>query len=223
MNAVKIYNADCFEIFKEMQDNSVDITFTSPPYNRKRNDKYTFFEDINDDYFDFLCRAVEESIRVSKKWVFFNIMPNYYNSQSVYQLFGKYSKEIVNVFIWEKLNPLPASGNSITNSFEYIIVFGKEPLKSKTTYTKNIIQTGANSDMPKIHKAVMHPDVADYFMSHFTNEGDTVFDCFMGTGTTGVSAIKHGCNFIGVEISKEYYEYASQNINLENNQMRFNV
>lgn len=37
----KVVNANCFDVLKRMPDNSMDITFTSPPYNRKRNDTYS--------------------------------------------------------------------------------------------------------------------------------------------------------------------------------------
>lgn len=38
----KIYQGDCLEVMKSIDDKSIDYVFTSPPYNRKRNDKYTF-------------------------------------------------------------------------------------------------------------------------------------------------------------------------------------
>ncbi|MCK9415398.1 hypothetical protein M0Q97_01920 [Candidatus Dojkabacteria bacterium] len=47
----KIYHIDCFDGFKELKDNSVSHVFTSPPYNRKRNDKYMFHNDDIDDYY----------------------------------------------------------------------------------------------------------------------------------------------------------------------------
>ena len=45
MEINKIYNENCLDTMAKMQDNSVDIVFTSPPYNSKRNDKYQFYED----------------------------------------------------------------------------------------------------------------------------------------------------------------------------------
>ena len=39
---MQLYNGDCLEILKTFTDKSVDVSFTSPPYNRKRNDKYVF-------------------------------------------------------------------------------------------------------------------------------------------------------------------------------------
>ena len=44
-------------------------------------------------------------------------------------------------------------------------------------------------------------------------EGETVLDCFMGTGTTGVAAVSKGRNFIGVEIVEKYFKTCQQRIN----------
>lgn len=45
-----------------------------------------------------------------------------------------------------------------------------------------------------------------------TEEGDTVLDMFMGTGTTGIAAMKHNRKFIGIEIDENYYNLAKENI-----------
>ena len=47
----------------------------------------------------------------------------------------------------------------------------------------------------------------------WTNEGDLVFDPFMGGGTTGVEALKVNRNFIGIEIVQDYYNIAVNQIN----------
>lgn len=202
-----IYVESCFETFKKMKDKSIDFVFTSPPYNRKRNDKYTFYNDVVVDYFDMLDKLIEESMRVSRKYVFINIMKNYYNSSEVYRLFGKYHDKIAEVFVWEKSNPLPASGFSITNSFEYILCFGEKGLKSNRTYTKNHLTTSV-ARMPKEHKAVMHQSVADYFVGNFMKKGESCFDPFIGTGTTAISCEKYGVDWSGSEIVSEYAEMA---------------
>jgi len=193
-----------------MPDNFVDIVFTSPPYNRKRNDKYLHYNDTIDDYYNFLFKAIGESIRVSSGLVFFNIMKNYYNKDDVFRIIGNFSNQICELFIWEKSNPLPAAGKAITNAYEFIIVFG-DKIKSNTTYTKNHITTPVTK-MPKFHKAVMNEKIALFFIEKFTKPGDIIYDPFMGIGTTGVIAKQLGRGFIGSEISKEYYEIAIKNI-----------
>lgn len=60
--------------------------------------------------------------------------------------------------------------------------------------------------------------VVDHILS-WSNEGDTVLDPFMGSGTTGIAAVQNGRRFIGVEIAKPYYDEALERIkavNLEN-------
>lgn len=214
----KLLNGDCLIEMKKMADKSVDISFTSPPYNRKRNDKYEFYNDDIQDYFGFLCNFTDELLRVTKRHVFINIQKTYYNKEDVFNFIGKYSKQIKEVIIWEKTNPMPASGKNITNSYEFFIVLGNEPLKGNYTYTKNIISTSVNSSMPKEHKAVMKQEVSDWFIESFTRENDIVLDCFMGLGTTGKSCLKNNRNFIGIEINENYFNIAKEDIeNIINN------
>ena len=208
----KLIFGDCLPLLKKMDDKSVDFTFTSPPYNRKRNDKYSHYEDIVENYFEWISSVIDECLRITKNHVFLNIQTNYYNRQDVYKLYGKYYGKIVEVIIWEKTNPMPASGLNITNAVEYFIVFGDTPLKSNSTYTKNIVKSSVHSSMPKNHKAVMKPEIADYFIENFTKEKDMGLDPFAGIGTTGISCKKYGRNFIGFEKTKEYYEMAKKNL-----------
>ena len=210
---IDLRNDDCFKVFKDMPSKSVDITFTSPPYNRKRNDKYDNYDDTLDDYFKFLCDFTDELLRVTKKYVFVNIQKNYYNKEDVFKYIGAYSKKIQEIIIWEKTNPMPASGNNVTNSYEFFIVLGDIPLKSNETYTKNVVVSSVNSSTTlKEHRAVMKQEVSDYFIKTYTEVGDVVLDNFMGTGTTGVSCKKLKRNFIGIEIDKNYFEIAKKKI-----------
>lgn len=208
-----VIQGDCLDVMKGMTDNSVDVVFTSPPYNRKRNDKYSHYTDIIDDYYGFLKNSVTESLRLSKGFVILNIQKTIYNKKDVFRLIGEFGDSIQEIIIWEKSNPMPAPGFSITNAYEFFIVFGDSPLKSNTTYTKNVITTAVNSDMGKSHKAVMKQEVADWFVEKFTNKGDIVLDPFFGIGTTGVAAKKFDRHYIGIELSQEYCDMANERLN----------
>ena len=197
---------DCLNIMSEMQDNSVDHIFTSPPYNRKRNDKYTFYDDNKVDYLEFLRESINQSIRVSRWFVFFNIQKNYYNKSEVFQIIGEFHKQIVEVFIWEKTNPMPAQGTSITNSWEFFLIFGNKALKSNETYTKNILSTWVNSKMHKEHKAVMKQEVADFFIKLFTQEWETILDPFAWVFTTAIACQKYWRKWICIEKEQEYFD-----------------
>ena len=205
-----IHNVNCFDFFTTMEDKSVDYVFTSPPYNRKRNDKYALYDDTLSDYYGFLLNAIEESRRVAKKSVIINLQINYYNSADVYKIMGTYHPLIRNMFIWEKTNPLPANGFNITNAYEIFLVIADKPLKSNRTYTKNVIHTSVYSKMPKNHRAVMHPDVARFFIENFTKENELIFDPFMGIGTTAKICKELNRHYIGCELVKEYCDMANE-------------
>jgi len=187
-----------------------DFVLTSPPYNRKRNDKYKHFDDNNKDYFLFLDTVLKELLRITKQTVFFNIAHNYYNRADVLRIMGKYADDITEIIVWEKTNPLPASGHNITNAYEFFICFGERP-KAKRTYTKNIFKTSV-AQMPKEHKAAMHPDACSYIFDRFIPRGACIYDPFMGIGTTALSAYDYGCAFTGTEISELYFEHSKRRI-----------
>jgi site-specific DNA-methyltransferase (adenine-specific) len=209
---MKLINANCLDYFKIMSNNSVDFTLTSPPYNRKRNDKYSLYNDVIDDYFAFNVEVIQSLQRITKNYIFYNLQTNYYNRQDVYKLIGYFCNNIKDIFVWEKTNPLPASGRAITNAIEYFLVFSENKIVAKNTYTKNIIKSSVNSNMPKFHKAVMKQEIADYIIDNFAYNSNLIFDPFMGLGTTGIAAVKQNKDFFGIELIKEYYDYAKENL-----------
>jgi site-specific DNA-methyltransferase (adenine-specific) len=63
----------------------------------------------------------------------------------------------------------------------------------------------------------MHPTqkpvaLMEYLIKTYTNEGETVLDFTMGSGTTGVACKNLNRNFIGIELDKEYYKIAQKRI-----------
>lgn len=210
---MKLINDDCFQALKGIDDKSVDYVLTSPPYNRKRNDKYSEYDDNINDYYAFLLSITDVLLQKTRKHIFMNIQANYYNRQDVYKYIGHYADKIQNIIVWEKTNPMPASGNNITNAYEYIIVLGNEPLKSNETYTKNHITTNiCRNEFHKVHKAVMNQELSDWLIEKFTKEGDIILDPFMGTGTTGVSCKKYNRKFIGIELVEKYFKIAEERL-----------
>lgn len=209
---MELIHGDCLEAMKTMESGSVDYALTSPPYNRKRNDKYDNYDDDVKDWFGWNVEVINSLLTVTRNHVFYNIQPNYYNRKDFYRLIGEFSESIVEVIVWEKSNPMPSSGHSLTNAVEYFLVMSPsgQSLKSSTTYTKNHITTSVNSEMPKDHKAVMKQEVCDWFFEKFID--GSVIDCFMGLGTTGISAKKYGVDFIGVEKSEAYFNKAVDRI-----------
>ena len=53
----------------------------------------------------------------------------------------------------------------------------------------------------------------EYLIKTYTNEGETVLDNCMGSGTTGVACVNTNRNFIGIEKNDKYFEIAEKRIN----------
>ena len=72
---------------------------------------------------------------------------------------------------------------------------------------------------PTGHPAVFPQQLALDQVFTWSNEGDTVLDPFMGSGTTAVACIKEKRHFIGFELNKQYYDKACQRIDAERRQL----
>lgn len=104
---------DCLNHLKTIQDNTFDITFTSPPYgfNAKQDNnshkKYINSETIlKKDWLDWQIKVIDECLRVSKKYVIYNIGAIKENRENVYRLIGYYADKIHDDMIWYKVNVL---------------------------------------------------------------------------------------------------------------------
>ena len=72
--------------------------------------------------------------------------------------------------------------------------------------------TFSNGNNHTVHPTQKPVDLLQYLIKTYTNEGMTVLDNCMGSGSTGVAAKKLNRNFIGMELDKEYFEIAKQRI-----------
>ena len=55
-------------------------------------------------------------------------------------------------------------------------------------------------------------ELLEYLIRTYTNEGETVLDNCMGSGSTGVACVHTNRNFIGIEIEEEYFDIAKKRI-----------
>lgn len=236
MEINKIYCESNLETMKRMPDNFVDYVLTSPPYNVGKNGlngegkKYDLHNDsMNlDDYFEQQKTLIKELLRVTKKHIFYNIQMLSGNKQSLMKLMGFFSENIKEIIIWNKNHGVPAMEPGVFNSaYEYIIIFSNDqPLKRKFydcdfRGTQNNVFNIKNTHSNKysdVHKAVMPLDIPRYFMQIFGKENDIWYDPYSGTATTSIASIMEKRNFIGSEISKEYFNLGNNRILNETSQ-----
>lgn len=81
-------------------------------------------------------------------------------------------------------------------------------------YPETIIKYNVRAEGPKFHPTQKPLALMEYLIKTYTNEGETVLDFTMGSGTTGVACKNLNRSFIGIEKDDEYFELASNRISL---------
>ena len=88
---------------------------------------------------------------------------------------------------------------------------GKQYVQEFTNYPKNVLEYGADEGN-KIHPTQKPVALMEYLIRTYSNEGDTIMDNCMGSGTTGVACINTARSFIGIELDENYFNIASKRI-----------
>ena len=97
--------------------------------------------------------------------------------------------------------------------------FKENKIKVNTEFGMRYNIWRVKTEMNPIHPAQFSEQIASDHILSWSNEGDLIYDPFMGTGTTAISSIKNKCNYIGSEISERYCEYADKRIKNQKSQL----
>ncbi len=215
-----VYKMDCMEGIKLLEDKSIDLVIIDPPYklelNKIRNtnkfNKYT--KELMDLKDGFDLKVLDLLIPKMKK---INIYI-YCSKRQIKDLIDYFINVGCNyeILTWHKLNPSPLTNNNYLPDTEYIVFAREKGVKLYGNYytKKKYYISGVNQIDKRKYK---HPTIKPlpFIENHIINsskEGDLILDCYCGSGTTLVGAIKNKRNFIGFEINKQYYEIAKKRV-----------
>jgi len=87
-----------------------------------------------------------------------------------------------------------------------------EQIDDGMRYPKRIIYFNNNYTREQVHPTQKPVKLMEYLIKTYTNEGETVLDFTMGSGTTGVASVNTGRNFIGIELDQGYFKIAENRI-----------
>jgi modification methylase len=229
----KIICGDALEKLKEIESGSVDCCITSPPYNKgyfgKRTaSKHDVWKQRNIDYGDFKDNLEWEEYQEQQKNILKELVriikPKgsiFYNHKGQPHKHKLYFPEWVfnfnlrQILIWDRgSTPILAPIRWFPTT-EYIFWITKTNIQPKFyKRSKHQLEIVRIPPKPmKEHPAPFPEELVETLMINTTDEKDLVLDPFMGSGTTGVACKKLKRNFIGIEISEEYYKIAEQRIN----------
>lgn len=202
---IQLYHGDCLEFMRTLPDQSVDLVWTDPPYNVGKD--YGDYKDNlpEAEYFQWCELWLGELKRVSKqiaicppkkhfRW-FWNQLSDNHQIICSWAPSGAIRSNFVHQYIPILVPPKP--NRIIKDHWWNVQVPGLGYFFREDTYD---------------HPGYTSMDITARVISAFTKPGDVVLDCFLGTGTTGVVAVRYGCNFIGCERESNWIELAQNRI-----------
>ena len=120
------------------------------------------------------------------------------------------------MFIWNKTNVPPFTNGHYLKDKEYCLLFWEQGCKIQGTYeTMTTVYRTTLNTKDKLyykHPTIKPLNIIENFVKNSSREGDTVLDCFMGSGTTGVACRNLNRDFIGIEINPEYFQIRKNRI-----------
>jgi site-specific DNA-methyltransferase (adenine-specific) len=209
-----IRQGDCLDLIKELPDASVDCIITDPPYflGVTHDGKKGTYSDliIMKPFFETLFFQME---RVLKDGGHLYMFCDWRTYPFMYPIADQYIS-VKNMLVWYKGM---SGGNQYGFSHELIIFAAKGSVNVGGLNTILHIPgfaTGAKkTNGEKMHPTQKTVEIVEFLMLNGTEEGDTVLDCFAGSGTTAIAAIKNGRNYICFELQGKYCKIAQDRIN----------
>ena len=252
--SARLYCQDNVEFMRREEDNTFDLTVTSPPYDGLRT--------YNGYSFDFE-NVAKELFRITKKggvvvWVVGDATVKGSETGTSFKQ-ALYFKEVGfnlhDTMIFRKKNPVPQIyRHRYSNEFEYMFILSKGAvtkhnpimvdclhagLKLNGTTYKNyskheqirykmtnpvkkqkirgniwdyVVGKNLEDQEAKGHPAPFPCELVRDHIISWSNEGDLVFDPFMGSGTTGKMALLNNRQFVGIDCSEEYVNISIERV-----------
>ena len=231
---VQLFNSDCMEKMKDIEKNSINAIITDLPYGVSKNnwDTPLDLEKMWNLFKTILCKDGIIILTASGKFTARLMMSNI----DMFKYDIIWEKTINSGQLNVNKMPLRSHENILifynkNRTYNEQKTKG-EPYKIKRSDTTGDGyggQTSSEKDnngyrharsvikISNPRKKGGHPtqkpvELMEYLIKTYTNEGDTVLDCCMGCGSTGIAAVKNNRNFIGIEMEKKYYDVASKDI-----------
>jgi len=214
-----IQNTDCVEALRYIPDGSIDLIITDPPYgiSKELNCKgkrlgSTAKLDFNFGEWDQFSRAwFDIAMHKTRGW-----MMTFCAKKDVGLFIDALENNgfiAVDVIVWQKPDPVPLNAKSrFLNAWEAIVV-GKRPGSTwNSNYEHNIIKVQAPKGKSRFHPTQKPVELIKRLIELSTKEGDLILDPFMGSGTSAVASIETKRNYIGFEISKEYWKQSMERL-----------
>lgn len=241
-----IYFSSSEKMFQLKEDN-IDLMITSPPYWDLKNyfKKGQIGQESYDQYLSRINEVWKETYRVLKDngnmWININIrtknkkpilIPN-----DIIMQCKKLGFSLKDIIIWHKSSGIPTHKKNVVDRFEYFLWFVKshnfklndisindyKNIEINQGLIWNINRKAGSVGKNYIHPAIYPDKLIDRIIKLCSDEGDTILDPFLGSGTTLICALNNKRNCIGYEFNEEFLDLIKHRINKDLKINRCNI
>lgn len=233
---IKLYNNDCFNIFPEIPDGLIDLVLVDPPYGTTQN-KWDSILNIEE-----MWKAIKSICKPNAAVIIFGqskFTAKIILSSLIFRYTLIWEKSRAGGFLNANKMPLCAH-EDITIHYSKLPTYnpqkdeGRPYIKTPKTngdggnfgkfervgipcvnngdrFPRSVIKI-PNDNHKSIHPTQKPVALMEYLIKTYSNEGDTVLDFCMGSGTTGVACKNTNRYFIGIEKDETYFNIAKERI-----------
>jgi site-specific DNA-methyltransferase (adenine-specific) len=208
---------DCMEYMKGCEDNAFDLAIVDPPYgigmaggkiggdNLAVNIDYKLFhgrdlDPPDSEYFAQLMRVSKNQIMWGANHYIANINTLLANSPCW--------------IVWDKQN-----GEKNFADCELAWTSFKTAVRKFNFRWAGMLQGNMKNKEYRIHPTQKPVKLYDWLLSNYAKPGDRILDTHLGSGSSAIAAHYFGCDFVGMEIDKDYYDAAVKRFNAETAQL----
>ena len=225
----ELYLADCMEALNGIPDACISAVIIDPPFSGnvskskagedgRFQNSHIMFDDMTERaFYKFVKPILLECYRVLAEGGHIYCFSDWKQLRNMMDCVELSSLKICNLVCWDKMSF--GLGAGYRRQEEYIIV-GSKGLP-KTFNLKNVgtvLKFKRVSTNSRQHPHEKPVDLIECLIDNSTFTGETVLDCFMGSGSTGVAAINKGRKFIGMEIDHSHFATSCSRIELAQKQ-----
>ena len=223
----KLINGDAVGFMKTLEDESIDLIVTDPPYKvtargnagnsggmmqSKLSMQGKIFKHNDVKPIEY----ISEFYRLLKDGSHCYIMTNHVNLQEMLNTATECGFRFIKSLIWNKGNKI--MGQFYMSQFEYILFFrkgkGKKINKCGTADILNVPNKKTKGEDGKnIHDTEKPVELMKILIENSSQEGELVLDPFLGVGATAMACKELNRDYIGIELDEKYYNIACKRVN----------
>ena len=223
---ISLYNTDAIEWLKTLDNDSVDLIVSDPPYRVQQHGssglsgifktKTGAEKELNSKLFQHneveVTDYASELFRVLKPDNHCYIMINDFNLRNFLNVFTDVGFHFTKLIIWDKQNKI--ANPYYMQQVEYILFMSKGRTKQiNNCGTSNLLSISNMENKNNDHPTEKPVELMEILIKNSSKEGDLVMDPFVGVGATALACQNLNRNFIGCEIDKKYYDTAMERLN----------